>query len=255
MTEGDRTAEGDKVPWYRRWFGAEYLEVYPHRDETEAEEAVRLLLEAVPLESNSRVLDLACGAGRHLRSMRLRGLSAIGLDLSFPLLRRAREAYPSETLVRGDMRALPFGPASFDVVASFFTSFGYFADDTDNERVIAEIGRVLLPGGHLLLDFLNARKVKESLSPRDEGQLEGRRVIQERRLVEGGRAVEKTIHLDGLGAEGTEVFRERVRLYSPEELGQLLAGQGLEPERWFGSYAGEPLTPSAPRVIVVARAS
>jgi SAM-dependent methyltransferase len=255
VKQGTAGERGDEIPWYERWFGAEYLDVYPHRDETEAIEAVRLLLEGIPLQPGARVLDLACGAGRHLRSMHGRGFSAIGLDLSFPLLRRAKEANSTEKLVRGDMRSLPFGKASFDSVASFFTSFGYFNDDNDNERVISEIRRVLRPEGYLLLDFLNAQRVKETLSPRDEGELDGRRMIQERRLVEGGRAVEKTIHLDGAGTGGAEVFRERVRLYSPDELAELLGGQGLEPERWFGSYAGEPLTPSAPRVIVVARAS
>lgn len=252
------TAEGEdreEVPWYRRWFGEAYLEVYPHRNESEAEEVVQLLLEHAPLPPGARILDLACGAGRHLRPMARRGLAPVGLDLSFPLLRRAREANPREALVRGDMRWLPFGPGSFAAVASFFTSFGYFSDDRDNERVVGEIRRVLGPRGFLFLDFLNAQRVRDTLSPRDEVELDGRRMIQERRLVESGRAVEKTIRLDGTAGGPAEVFRERVRLYSADELTELLVRQGLHPAEWFGSYGGDALAPSAPRVIVLARAS
>lgn len=245
----------DDLPWYRRWFGEAYLEAYPHRDEAEADDAVDLLLREIALGPGARLLDLACGEGRHMRSLGRRGLRPVGLDLSSSLLRRARDREPEAPLVRADMRDLPFRPGTFGVVTSFFTSFGYFSSDEDDRRVLVEIRRVLEPGGHLFLDFLNAPKVRETLSPRDEDELNGKRIVQERRLVEGGRAVEKTIRIDGTGTGEPEVFHERVRLYSPEELAGLLTRHGLEPERWFGDYEGGALGPAAPRAIVLATAS
>jgi len=242
-------------PWYRRWFGETYLELYPHRDEAEAGHAVQLLLDEGQLDPGASVLDLACGAGRHLRRLREHGLPSMGLDLSHPLLLRAKALEPDERLVRSDMRALPFASDQFSAVTSFFTSFGYFASDDDDRRVLTEIRRVLRRGGCLLLDFLNANRVRKTLIPRDEREVDGRLVVQERQLVDGGRAVEKTIRIEREGGREPALFHERVRLYLPDELGALLVSSGLTPERWFGDYQGNALADSAPRVIALAHAS
>jgi len=242
-----------EVPWFRRWFGEEYLSLYPHRDEEEAVRAVDLLLECVPLSSSSHVLDLACGAGRHLRALTERGVHSVGLDLSLPLLLRYREDAATKPVVRGDMRSLPFAGGAFDAVTSFFTSFGYFHDDRDDRRVLEEIRRVLRPGGHILLDFLHADRVRESLSFRDEEQVGGRWVIQERRLLQGGQIVEKTIRIEDETPAQPQVYTERVRLYSPEELEALLIEHGLEPEDRFGDYGGSPFDAASERVILLAR--
>jgi SAM-dependent methyltransferase len=241
------------APWYRRWFGEEYLHLYPHRDQDEADAAVSLLLREVPLEEGGSVLDLACGGGRHLKALLDRGIPATGLDLSLPLLRRAKALAGEVLLTRGDMRELPFASGAFSAVTSFFTSFGYFDDEADDLSVLAEIRRVLRPGGHVLLDFLNADRVRRELAPRDERWVEGRKVIQERELLEGGRVVEKSIRIGGEGDE-PRVFRERVRLYTAGELERLLTACDLEPILRLGSYAGGPHSPQSPRVILLARA-
>ncbi len=245
---------GAEAAWFRRWFGEEYLHLYPHRDLDEAEVAVRLLIEHGALPGGAPVLDLACGAGRHLQWLAEAGFDACGLDLSGTLLGRAREALGGRVpLVRADMRRLPFAPSSFVGVTSYFTSFGYFDAPGDDARVLAEVRRVLSAGGTFLIDFLNAEAVARTLTPRDEREVEGARVIQERRLVEGGRRVEKRIRIEpGDGAPMRE-FRERVRLYRVEELEALLAGAGIATVARFGSYAGEPLGASSPRVILLGR--
>jgi SAM-dependent methyltransferase len=149
------------------------------------------------------------------------------------------------------MRHLPFADESFDLVTSFFTSFGYFDSDDEDRKVLAEVRRVLRPEGRVMLDFLNARRVRESLEPRDERRIGGKRVEQMRRLVDGGRRVEKRIRIRGEGVE--EDFVERVRLYDAADLAALFDAVGLVVERRFGDYAGAPPSPSAPREILLAR--
>ena len=243
------------LPWYASWFGADYLELYPHRDDDEAGRGVALLLEATDLASGDPVLDLACGAGRHTRPLGERGLRVFGLDLSEPLLLRAKEADRAARLLRADMRLLPFAASRFAAVTSFFTSFGYFRSEDDDLRVLLEVRRVLKRRGHFLLDFLNAERTRATLRPRDEAVIRGRSVIQERRIVQSGRRVEKTIRIEGKGGEADRTYRERVRLYSAAELAELLDRADLTPEHWFGDYTGAPAGASAPRVIALASAS
>jgi SAM-dependent methyltransferase len=249
MSDRERPPE-----WYREWFGEEYLALYPHRDQEEAEAGVELVLRICG-RPNGLILDLACGAGRHMVDLQRRGLRAVGLDLSDVLLREARKADPGMRLVRGDMRHLPFDSESFDLVANFFTSFGYFADPDEDQQVLQEIRRVLRVGGCFALDFLNAQRVREGLVERDERKLGERRVVQERRLEEDGRVVVKEISI--LAADGEKLenaYHERVRLYEPDDLHGMLRGVGLDPLHTFGDYSGGPPCPDCPRFILMGHA-
>jgi SAM-dependent methyltransferase len=244
----DRRDPNDE--WFAEWFGEEYLTLYGHRDDDEAREAVDLVVAHAGVGPGEPVLDLACGAGRHVARLREAGLRAFGLDLSAVLLRVTRaQGLPC---VRADMRALPFAPGSLGMVTSFFTSFGYFDDPDDDGRVLAEVARVLRPGGVLAVDYLNADAVRADLRPRTEEDAAGRRVVQTRTLADGGTVVEKRIEIhEGEGAPRT--FLERVRLYDADELRALLAAHGIETVRTFGDYSGGPPSPAAPRVILIGR--
>jgi SAM-dependent methyltransferase len=237
--------------WFEEWFGEEYLELYPHRDESEAERAVDLIVAHADARPGARALDLACGAGRHVQRLRERGFRAFGLDLSLPLLRRARaDDIPT---VRADMRVLPVATGSLDLVTSFFTSFGYFPDSADDQRVLREIRRVLAPGGRFAVDFLNADRVRDELRPHDEVELGLRRFVQTRRLVDDGCVVEKRIEIYDAGRREPRVFHERVRLYTADELASLLEDADIDVHASFGDYGGAPIGPDTPRVILLGR--
>ncbi|MGE5927364.1 MAG: class I SAM-dependent methyltransferase, partial [Gemmatimonadota bacterium] len=114
--------------WFEEWFHDEYLALYPHRDEADAAQLVELLRRQVGWQQGWRVLDVACGPGRHARAIEAAGARCIGLDLSMTLLRRAR-AVTDAPLIRADMRRIPVRPRSMDLTLNLFTSFGYFEDD------------------------------------------------------------------------------------------------------------------------------
>jgi len=234
--------------WFRDWFGEEYLALYPHRDEREAREAVDLFRDVGSRIPGSRILDVACGAGRHLRELRAAGLDATGLDLSLPLLRSARSTAPADPLVRGDMRRLPFARGVFGGLTSFFTSFGYFADPVDDRRVLQEMARVLAPGGAFMIDFLNASRVREELVAEDSREVEGNRIVQVREIADG--VVVKRIRIEPFDGSPIRYFEERVRLYSCEKLVSLLAEAGLLTQHRFGEYSGAPFRTESPRLIL-----
>ena len=236
--------------WFEQWFGEEYLHVYPHRDDVEAERLVRLLARQGIGGAGYVVLDLACGPGRHAAAIARGGARVVGLDLSRALLFAARRRKPGP-LVRGDMRRLPFRTAAFDVVVNLFTSFGYFASDAEHEAVLDEVARVLRPGGRFVLDYLNAPAVRAGLVPRDERLSGGSRVVQERRISEDGRYVVKSIHVNG----DTRTFTERVRLFGRADLEGMLAARGIATEVAGGDYDGAAHTPESPRLILLGRRS
>ena len=152
--------------WFEEWFGEEYLQLYPHRDDAEAERAVALIVEATGLTAGWRVLDVGSGAGRHARAFRAIGARCVGLDLSRTLLRVAR-GVTDAPLVRGDMRRLPIRAGSMDLTVSLFTSFGYFEHDEEHAAALREMVTTVRPGGWFVIDFLNAAEVRRRLVERE----------------------------------------------------------------------------------------
>jgi len=233
--------------WFEQWFGEEYLRLYPHRDEEDAREAVKLVADVVPL-AGREVLDLACGPGRHSTELVRTGAHVVGFDLSATLLSRARQRLAGQAhLVRGDMRCLPFRSGSFDVVVNLFTSFGYFADDEQHLAVLREASYALRTGGTMVLDYFNAEKVRRELVPHEYQVMGPERVHIDRRISEDGRFVVKDMQL----GEGRS-FVERVRLLTPSDLEAMLRRAGLVVRQRFGAYDARPLGPDTPRAIFVA---
>lgn len=97
-----------------------------------------------------RALDLACGTGDIAFTLAARGADVVGLDITHRMLQLARAKGRAAQFVTGDMLALPFGDEAFDLVT---TGYG-LRNVPDIPRAIAEMQRVLKPGGILLsLDF------------------------------------------------------------------------------------------------------
>jgi len=232
--------------WFKQWFGEEYHALYSHRDEQDARRAVALIRKAVSWEPGAWILDLGCGPGRHAAELARSGARVVGFDLSRAMLRRAHERN-SVALVRGDMRALPFHSGSFALAVNLFTSFGYFLDDAEHARVVRQVATALAPGGHFVLDYLNADHVRRTLTVTERAV--GRDVFVTRRIDAGSRFVIKEIELRDEGRR----FQERVRLYGPDELAALFAGAGLDVVARFGDYDGAPAGAATPRVILVGK--
>src|SRR5438132_10679889 len=142
------------MAWYQEWFGEEYLELYAHRDEAEARDQVEFFQQQCGTV-RGEVLDLACGMGRHMTILNAAGYRAVGCDLSFTLLRTGIKEYGPMPVARADMRSLPYCSGSFGGLVNFFTSFGYFATEEENGRVVDEMARVLADGAVFLFDYLN----------------------------------------------------------------------------------------------------
>lgn len=220
--------------WFQHWFDTDYMALYAHRDEAEAELAVATVLRAAPALGRGPVLDLACGSGRHLAVLRQHNPEAFGLDLSRELLAQApQELRPH--LLRGDMRHLPLRPSSLSGLTLWFTPFGYFGE-AENRQLLKALAILLRPGGVLVMDYLNAQLVRNGLIEEDTQEREGLRVTS-RRSLEGTRLV-KRMRLERLDAGSVREVVESVRLYDPAELEGMLLAAGLRVNTVLGDYAG-----------------
>ena len=238
--------------WWRSWFGPAYLSLYDgyllERTPIEADELEALL----GLHPPARIIDLGCGQGRHVIELGRRGYDVTGLDLSEYLLdvaaARARAAGVRLRLVRGDMRE-PLPGTPFDVALSLFTSFGYFADEADDGKVLRAVAAMLRPGGRFVIEVLNGQREREQFEPRQWFAVGKTAVMEERHLDKGGRrlVVQRTVSTPN----ARETDLHAIRLYSGAQLGEALQEAGFAEVRLYGDWNGEELTPASSRVLAV----
>lgn len=119
------------------------------------EQEVRFLMEVLGLRAGDRVLDVGCGPGRHSLALARAGIEVVGLDISMRFLRDASET-GSGSWVRGDARLLPFAAAGFDAVMSLCQGGFGLLGGTDDGLAVAEMARVVRPGGHVVLSAFSS---------------------------------------------------------------------------------------------------
>jgi SAM-dependent methyltransferase len=249
------------------------LELYAHRDAAEARADIEAVVRLLDPPREEPLLDLCCGACRHMLVLREMGFKRmVGLDLSEELLevgasdlqecaaldgigRLDGGASLDDSdgdeicLVHSDMRHIPY-ENHFATVLSLFTSFGYFERDEENRAVFQAVYRALRPGGQFLIDYLNREHVIANLVERDERVLAGRHVANVRCLTDGGRRVTKRTKVTSPTGETREYF-ESVRMYSRREMVDMLRSAGLTDVQTYGSLERGPFGPESRRLIVV----
>jgi len=241
------------MTWYKDWFNSEnYLKVYSHRDQTEAERLVELIVNRLKLKINSSVLDMACGAGRHAVTFAKLGFKVTAVDISQLLISEAKKSAEQEDVeidfVLSDILEYK-SKIQFDLAVNLFTSIGYFENDEENFAVIKKAYKLLNQGGCFVLDYFNKDFLLKNLIPTTVFSENGMRFTQNR-SIEGTRIVKK-ITIENNGA--SEEFYESVRLYSYEEILTCLKNAGFTTEKQFGDYFGNNYeSKTSPRLIIFA---
>lgn len=251
--------EGVKVNWYEEGgiYGPDYLAIFPGEagsGASEAERAIRLL----GLNAGGRVLDVACGYGRHAVNLARRGIKVVGLDLNAYFLglavERAAQARVAARFVRGDMKRLPF-QSVFDAAVCLGGSFGQFATEDEDLSLLQETAQALKPGGKFLLDVANRDGILSRFIGKDWNQLEdGTVVLHEGRWDSQQGRVERRTLVVGPGPEGRRrEYEQSMRLYGAPEISSMLRRAGFDVLALYGSLAGTAVGWDSPRVNVVAQ--
>lgn len=237
--------------WFESWFDTPYYyALYQSRNEEEAARFIDRLVSWMALPADAKVMDLACGKGRHSRYLAQAGFRVLGIDLSPNAIEQARTSSSERLHFQvGDMRE-PQGTAEFDVVFNLFTSFGYFEKSDDNIQTLKAIHQALKPGGRLLIDFMNAEKARRNLQ--NEYHLERSGIAFHIRKSIEGNIISKKIEFTREGQ--IHQFEERVQLLSLADFRQYFHQTGFQLEQTFGDYQLHPFEPlESDRLILLAR--
>jgi SAM-dependent methyltransferase len=244
--------------WWRSYFDGGYLREYaPVFDVAEERQQVARLTELLGLPQGARVLDVACGQGRHAVLLAEAGFNVAGLDYSREMLRAAKARGEGKTLryTRGDMRKLPARwTRRFDGVVNLFTSFGFFEDPTDDAEVFRQVARVLKRGGVFVWHGGN----RDGLTPRflagDTWVGGDGTVVRQERAFDPLRGV-LTISSTWTRTRRVERREHRIRLYTATRIAELLDAAGLAVEAVYEGFSQRPLRWNAHEMLVVARAA
>jgi ubiquinone/menaquinone biosynthesis C-methylase UbiE len=250
------TGRGPSAPeTWDAFFGDFYLRAYA--GEQRDSEAAAQALAAARLgrcPEGGDLLDVPCGFGRHAMPLAEAGYRVTGVDRSESLLgeaARRADGRPPARLVRADYRSLPFPDESFDAALNLFSSLGYLGDEADTE-VLAEIRRVLRPGGRLVIETMHRDLLVRNFAERDWRLAgEGRLLLEQRTFEPGSGIAQVTQTLVDPGG-GRESRSYSVRVYAVTELLGMLARAGFAVTRTHGDLEGSPFG-AATRLVVVAQ--
>lgn len=241
----------NKNEWFKTWFDSPYYSIlYKSRSDEEAASFLDNLITKLSLPDRARVLDLACGKGRHSIYLNKKQFRVVGIDLSNNSIAHAKK-YETETLhfETGDMRYFDLS-LKFDAILNLFTSFGYFESLDDNLKVLSNIKGHLLKDGFFVMDYFNAYKVEEALIPHEVKELDGYKFDISKEISNG--QIIKTIAFDAEGQSFS--FQEKVQLLYSQAINEMLASSGFEILHTFGNYQLDSFdTKTSDRYIVIAK--
>ena len=222
-------------PWYKDWFNSPfYHKLYFERDDKEAETFIDQLIQYLKPAPGSRMLDVACGKGRHSKILASLGFDVTGIDISPDNIEWAKQS-ENERLhfFIHDMR-LPFWGNYYDYAFNFFTSFGYFKTRREHDDTIRTIGSGLKPGGCFVIDYLNTHYAEEHLVYNEIKQM-GHTSYEIHRWDDDTHFYKKIRVTDPSLLSPLE-YTEKVAKFSLGDFTDMLSYQGLQVQEVFGDY-------------------
>jgi 2-polyprenyl-3-methyl-5-hydroxy-6-metoxy-1,4-benzoquinol methylase len=239
--------------WYKDWFNSPfYHKLYFERDEKEAETFIKKLIEHMHPLPTSRMLDVACGKGRHSKTLASMDYQVTGIDISEDSIEFAKQ-FESDHLdfFVHDMR-LPFWGNYFHYAFNFFTSFGYFKTRREHDDTIRTISKSLKPKGVFVIDYLNVHFAEDNLTKNDYRLIDGTSYTIHR--WDDDTHFYKKIIIEDTSLSQPLEYTEKVAKFSLGDFTDMLSFQGLQVQEVFGDYQFSHYdVRKTPRLILIAK--
>ncbi len=223
----------NKAEWFESWFDSPFYHIlYKDRDEKEAKLFLDNLITLLRPNPGAKILDVACGKGRHSIHLNNKGFAVNGFDLSKESIEHNKR-FESETLSFHvhDMRN-PFFKNEFNIIFNLFSSFGYFDEHTDNENVIHANADALVSGGFLVIAYMNSKKVSGNLVTEDVKECHGIKFFLKRK-IDAGKIIKNISFSD---EHKQYSFEEHLQLYRLPDFEKMFLKYNLSLTNIFGDY-------------------
>ncbi len=218
--------------WFASWFDSPYYHIlYKDRNYREAQLFMDNLTHYLNLPEKAKVLDLACGKGRHSIYLNQLGFNVLGADLAEKSIAEASKN-TNETLhfEVHDMRDT--FEEKFDAIFNLFTSFGYFENDDDNLTTLKAMKASLTEYGFAVIDFMNVNHVINTLVP-EEVKTVDNIDFHLKRYVQDGH-IYKEIDFEDQGKKYH--FTEKVKALTLNDFQEMMDEAGIFLLDIFGDY-------------------
>ncbi len=223
--------------WFQYWFNSPFYHIlYSQRNDAEAEFLIDNLSAYLKPAANSRILDIACGRGRHSIYLNKKGYDVTGIDLSEQSIKYAQQ-FEQKNLhfFVHDMRKLSF-INYFDIAMNLFTSFGYFETEKEHVNAIKAFRKSLKDDGTLVIDYFNTQKILKNLTQQEIKTVEGIE-FHLHKFIADGKIIK---HINFEHRDKPYAFEERVQAFTMEDFERMFEKSGLKIAATFGSYGLEP---------------
>lgn len=203
---------------------------------------VKFMMDKVSLPTGSSILDVPCGTGRHSRLFAENGFQVVGVDLNPACLAIAeKKPHPNLKFQQGDLGNLSAFRGKFDCVLNLFTSFGYFSTDEENRKVMEELVGAVKPGGKLVLNLINRSYLMSVFKPVFTVRVGNTFVVSASQYDPKTFYNESWITVKDEVTGETSMSYHRARLYSPDEIVELMKDSGCKNIKVYGDFLGAEL--------------
>lgn len=248
-----------KNNWYKDFYTKFYFTYFHQKKNnvSQTKKEVNFICKILQLPSRAKILDLACGPGRHALELALQNFNVTGVDFNQQALKmahaKAQKSNLSIKFVLCDMGSLLF-KNEFDAVICMYTSFGYFINEKENQKVLKNVARSLKAGGLFVLDLPNKYWTTHKI-PRKTCRKFKNTSILERRFFDSTKKIfhNKIVFINTNNK--TEKISTYLRLYDLKEIKNKLTASGLKYLKSFGDYNIKTNfeTKKSPRMIILAK--
>ena len=241
----------DNNEWFVSWFDSKYYHIlYSDRTDYEAHNFIYQLKNHLSLDSKEKVLDLGCGRGRHSKTLSEFFKTLDGIDISKENIDFATSnKSKNQNFYLSDMRNFKMSN-SYGYIFNLFTSFGYFDDLSDNVKVLENCNHHLKKNGLLIIDFLNANKIKKTIKNIQEIKTINNIIFEIDKYILNNYIFKKIKIIDG---DSVLNFVEKVQLFELDDFIEMLEKTGFTEISAFGDYKMNPYHSNSNRLILCAK--
>ena len=239
------------MTWFIDWFDSYYYHLlYRNRDEKEAQYFIDNLIKYLQISKKSKLIDVACGKGRHAIYFNKYGIDVVGIDLSAKNINSAKKHETKNLKFEvHDMRE-EFKKYGFDIATNLFTSFGYFEKNEDNQKAINSMALNLKKEGILIIDFMNVKKVINTLIKSEVKIIDNVTFNIKRNIVDN--YITKNIRFSDNGKDYN--FKDQVNALTLTDFYDMTSNAGLKIIDVFGNYQLEDFNAiSSERLILICK--